>query len=39
MRCRIEPTKKIARSIRLHRELTLSYFRAQELISSGIVEG
>ncbi len=31
--------KKIARSIRQHRELILNYFRAQKLISSGVVEG
>ena len=39
MRSRIEPMKKIARSLRLHRELILNYFRAQKLISSGVVEG
>jgi transposase len=39
MRSRIEPMKKIARSLRQHRELILNYFRAQKLISSGIVEG
>ena len=31
--------KKIARSLRQHRELILNYFRAQKLLSSGIVEG
>ena len=31
--------KKIARSLRQHRELILNYFRAQKLISSGVVEG
>src|SRR5262249_46385250 len=36
---RIERMKKIARSLRKHRELILNYFRAQKLISSGIVEG
>ena len=35
---RIEPMKKIARSLRQHRELILNYFRAQELISSGVVK-
>jgi transposase len=30
---------KIARSHRQHRELILNYFRAQKLISSGVVEG
>jgi transposase len=39
MRSRIEPLKKIARSLRQHRELILNYFRAQKLISSGVVEG
>ena len=35
MRSRIEPMKKIARSLRQHRELILNYFRAQKMISSG----
>ena len=39
MRSRIEPMKKIARSLRQHRELILNYFRAQRLISSGVVKG
>src|SRR5438045_5410084 len=39
MRSRIEPMKKIARSLREHRELILNYFRAQELLSSDVVEG
>src|SRR5580700_7665712 len=39
MRSRIEPMKKIARSLRNHRELVLNYFRAQKLLSSGVVEG
>src|SRR5215469_9710357 len=39
MRSRIEPMKKIALSLRQHRELILNYFRAQKLISSGVVEG
>jgi transposase len=39
MRSRIEPMKRIARSLRQHRELILNYFVAQKLISSGIVEG
>ena len=39
IRSRIEPMKKIARSLRQHRELILNYFRAQKLISSGVVEG
>ena len=39
MRSRIEPMKHIARSLRQHRELILNYFRAQQLLSSGVVEG
>jgi transposase len=39
MRSRIEPMKKIARSLRHHRELILNYFRAQKTLSSGVVEG
>ena len=39
MRSRIEPMKKIARSLRQHRQLILNYFQAQKLISSGVVEG
>jgi transposase len=31
--------KKIARSLRLHRELILDYFCAQKLLSSRVVEG
>ena len=31
--------KEIARSLRQHRELILNYFRAQKLISSGVVDG
>jgi transposase len=31
--------KKIARSLRRHRELILNYFRAQKLISSRVVDG
>ncbi len=39
MRSRIDPMKKIARSLRQHRELILNYFRAQKQLSSGVVEG
>jgi transposase len=39
MQSRIEHMKKIARSLRKHRELILNYFRAQKLLSSGVVEG
>jgi hypothetical protein len=31
--------KKIARSLRQHRELILNYFLAQKQLSSGVVEG
>ena len=31
--------KKIVRSLRNHRELILNYFRAQKMLSSGVVEG
>jgi len=39
MRSRIEPMKKIARTLRRHHELILNYFHAQKLLSSGVVEG
>ena len=39
IRYRIKPMKKIARSLRQHRELILNYFRAQKLLSSGVIEG
>ena len=39
MRSRIEPMKKIARTLRSHRALILNYFRAKKAFSSGIVEG
>ena len=39
MRSRIEPMKKIARSLRQHRQLILNYFHAQKQLSSGVVEG
>lgn len=39
MRSRIEPMKKIARSIRSHRGLILNWFRAQGEVSTGAVEG
>lgn len=39
MRSRLEPMKKIARSIRTHRGLILNWFRARGQISSGAVEG
>jgi len=39
MRSRIEPMKKIARTLRQHRHLILNYFRAQKRFSSGVIEG
>ena len=39
MRSRIEPMKKIARTLRKHRALILNYFKARKEFSSGVVEG
>ena len=39
MRSRIEPMKKVAATLRNHRELILNYFRARKRFSSGVVEG
>jgi transposase len=39
MRSRLDPLKKVARSLRSHRTLLLNWFRAKGSISSGIVEG
>jgi transposase len=39
MRCRLEPIKKVARSIRTHQTLILNWFAARKEFSSGIVEG
>jgi transposase len=39
MRSRIEPMKKIAKTLRRHRELILNWFHAKGMISSGTVEG
>ena len=39
MRSRIEPMKKVAKTLRNHRELILNYFRAKKEFSSGVVEG
>jgi transposase len=39
MRSRIEPMKKIARTLRTHRPLLLNYFKARKQFSSGVVEG
>jgi transposase len=39
MRSRLEPIKKVARSLRQHRELILNWFRAKKQYNNGIVEG
>lgn len=39
MRSKLEPMKKIARTIRVHRPLILNWFRARGAVSSGAVEG
>jgi transposase len=39
MRSRIAPMKKVARTIRAHRELILNYFRARKEFSRGVIEG
>jgi transposase len=39
LRSRLEPMKKIARSIRTHRPLILNWFRARGQVSAGAVEG
>jgi transposase len=39
MRSRIDPMKKMARTLRAHRELILNWFEAEGMISAGIVEG
>lgn len=39
MRSRIEPMKKMARTLRAHRPLLLNWFRAKGALSSGVVEG
>ncbi len=39
MRSRIEPMKKVARTLRNHRELLLNYFMAKKQFSSGVIEG
>jgi transposase len=39
MRSRIEPMKKIARTLRTHRPLLMNYFKARKEYSSGVVEG
>ena len=39
MRSKLDPMKKVAKSLRGHRELILNWFRAKGAMSSGIVEG
>jgi transposase len=39
LRSRIEPMKKVANTLRSHRDLILNYFRAKKMFSSGIIEG
>lgn len=39
MRSKIEPIKKIVKSIRKHKDLILNWFKAKKMFSSGIVEG
>jgi transposase len=39
MHSRIEPLKKVARTLRKHRDLILNWFKARAEISAGIVEG
>jgi transposase len=39
MRSRLEPMKKVARTLRNHRPLILNWFRAKGAVSSGAVEG
>lgn len=38
MRSRLEPLKKVARSLREHRELLLNWFRAKKQVSTAVVE-
>jgi transposase len=39
MRSQLEPMKKVACTLRNHRELILNWFRAKGALSSGVVEG
>jgi len=39
MRSKVEPMKKIVRSLREHRDLILNWFRAKGMVSAGSVEG
>ena len=39
MRSKIEPMKKIVKTLREHRDLILNWFRAKGTVSAGSVEG
>ncbi len=39
MRSKIDPMKKVARTIRKHKPLILNWFKAKKAFSSGVVEG
>ncbi|HEB33209.1 MAG TPA: ISL3 family transposase, partial [Spirochaetes bacterium] len=39
MRSKIAPLKKVAKTLRNHRELILNWFKAKKAFSSGVVEG
>jgi transposase len=39
MRSKIEPMKKVAKTIRNHKQLILNWFKAKKQFSSGVVEG
>lgn len=39
MRSKLEPVKKVAKTIRRHKPLILNWFKAKKLYSSGVVEG
>ena len=39
MRSRLEPMKKVARTLRAHEDLLLNWFHAKGAISAGVVEG
>ena len=39
MRSKIEPMKKVAKTLRSHKELILNWFKAKKAFSSGVVEG
>ncbi len=39
MRSKLEPMKKVAKTIRAHKPLILNWFKAKKAVSSGVVEG